>query len=187
MEYLNPILGHFINPSGLGTWTQIGEEGESVPLKCDWPGFSHFWGAEQCWAWPSRHVSKRQTQQGSCSLATEDRPQSIGPQAHLSCVTLNGTHYAYYGFCKCCNGNGSHLFKDYWVNELGQCLAFTETQFGTSRQVARVRKEPEDTFEEVTLRHLWPNFSFCFPKLMYLTLFSAFILTPLLRLNIPSR
>jgi len=52
MDYLNPILGHFINPSGLGsykicTWTQTREEGGPVPLTCDGPGFSHVSGGRR--------------------------------------------------------------------------------------------------------------------------------------------
>lgn len=73
------------------------------------------------------------------------------------------------------------------VNELGQCLVFSESQTGASRQVARIRQESGGSFQEMTLLDICDQILVCSSQtdLPYLVLCSY--LTPVLKLNIPSR
>lgn len=60
------------------------------------------------------------------------------------------------------------------MNELGWCLVFSESQTGTIRQVARVRKEPGGGFEEMSFLDICEKcwVGFVFPKLISPALFS---------------
>jgi len=55
-----------------------------------------------------------------------------------------------------------------WVNELGLCLVFSESQIGASRQVARARKGPGGSFQEMTLLDICDQILVClyFPQLI---------------------
>lgn len=73
------------------------------------------------------------------------------------------------------------------MNELGRCLVFSESQTGASRHIARIRQEPGGSFQEMTLLDICDQILVCISQtdLPYLVFCSY--LTPVLKLNIPSK